>query len=164
MGVQLLEADFGQTPLFWGITTILSSQQEDEVQLFKSRRGERTQKRREKFQCRARWRKRDSLGEAKLFGHHSFKDSNNKVMTSVKRWTDKIGHWILWWKKILNHHISSGARMIYMYLSRLFYELLAILQSQIKLDSIYISFDLGNTFKTSSKACWNHENTLLRYE
>lgn len=45
-----------------------------------------------------------------------------------------MGHPILLWKKILNLCISSGARMIYVYLSSLFYKLLAILQSQIKLD------------------------------
>lgn len=100
----------------------------------------------------------------KNLGYHIFKDSINRAMTSVKRWRDKIGHPILWWKKILNLCISSGARMIYVYLSSLFYKLWAILQSQIKLDSIYISFDLGNTFRTPSKVCWNHENTLLRYE
>lgn len=77
---------------------------------------------------------------------------------------DKMEHPVLDWKQTFNLWISSAARTIYVYLFRFFYKLLTIPQSQIKMDSIYTSFDLGNIFRTSSKACWNHENTPLRYE
>lgn len=70
-----------------------------------------------------------------------------------KEMEDKIGHPVLDWKQTLNLCISSAARMIYVYLYSFFYKLLTVLQPQIKLDSIYTSFDLGNTFRTSSKAC-----------
>lgn len=66
---------------------------------------------------------------------------------------EKIEHSVLEWKQTLNLRISSAARMIYVYLSSFFNKFLTILQSQIKLDSIYTYFDLGNTFRISSKAC-----------
>lgn len=48
--------------------------------------------------------------------------------------------------------ISSEARIIYVYLLRFFHKLSAVLQSQSKLDPIYISSDLGIAFRTSSNA------------
>lgn len=66
---------------------------------------------------------------------------------------EKIEHSVLEWKQTLNLRISSAARMIYVYLSSFFNKFSTILQSQIKLDSIYTYFDLGNTFRISSEAC-----------
>lgn len=65
MGIQSLEeADFGQISLFWGIITLLSSHQEDKVQLFKSepRRGAKNSIAGKDGGNEIHWGKRNSYG------------------------------------------------------------------------------------------------------